>query len=97
MVPMTAVISAVSIKGIVDPARFGTIGWAPEWASPDCSNYSAHDGSGRTCNYKTGAGAKGRADGISFATDGMNNDQRSGRHRVQKPAHGHPPGIPTEG
>jgi len=77
--PSSAVISAVPIKGIIDPTRVRTVWRAPKRVSPHGANHAADDCSRGSGDDQSGSDAKGRADCVRPRTRRRSRYDRDGR------------------
>jgi hypothetical protein len=51
IVPSTAVIPAMPVKTIIDPACTRTVRGAPKRSSPNCADDAADNGTGRSSDH----------------------------------------------
>jgi hypothetical protein len=79
VMPPSIVITAMPVKGIIDPTRVRTVWRSPKRVSPHGTDHAADDCSRRSGDDKSSSGAESRADCVRSRTRRRNRHQRDGR------------------
>jgi hypothetical protein len=89
VMPPPAVIPAMPVKGIVDPASVRTVWGSPKRVSPYGADHTTDDRARRPGNDKSSSGTKSCADGVSPRTGGRKRRYSDSCDRGQRsPAQG---------
>ena len=96
MMPSTAVIPAMPIEEIIDPACARTIRWSPKRSPPDCADNAADHSAWRSSDHKPRPGPECRADGIGLRRYWNSNNQENWCGCEYNLTHRSPPMVGVE-